>query len=67
MIHQLLNYEIIKLTSKPTDKGDWTYEELERFMDLPADPMQIEIRQYREAIKWLKFALITGTLLKIYR
>ena len=58
-IHSLANYQIIKLTSKLRDQG-WTYQQLEDLIDLPDDPMQIEIRQYRKAINYLKFIYILG-------
>ena len=45
--HDRANYEIIKLTSKLREQG-WTNQELEDFMELPEDGMQIEWRQYRK-------------------
>tara|TARA_R100000329_G_scaffold129008_1_gene107853 strand:+ start:1735 stop:1938 length:204 start_codon:yes stop_codon:yes gene_type:complete len=57
--HDRANYEIIKLTSKLREQG-WTNQELEDFMDLPKDAMEIEIRQYRKAINILKTIYLLG-------
>jgi len=58
-IHDRANYEIIKLTSKLREQG-WTNQELEDFMELPEDGMEIEIRQYRKALNTLKTIYILG-------
>jgi len=55
----LANYEIIKLTSKLREQG-WTNQELEDFMELPEDGMEIEWRQYRKAINTLKTIYVLG-------
>lgn len=59
MSHTRANYEIIKLTSKLREQG-WTNQELEDFMNLHEDPMEIEIREYRKAINSLKSIYILG-------
>ena len=53
------NYQIIKLTNKLTEQG-WTNQELEDFMELPEDGMEIEIRQYRKALNTLKTIYVLG-------
>ena len=57
--HDRANYEIIKLTSKLREQG-WTNQELEDFMELPEDGMEIEIRQYRKALNTLKTIYVLG-------
>lgn len=57
--HDRANYEIIKLTSKLREQG-WTNQELEDFMELPEDGMQIEWRQYRKALNTLKTIYVLG-------
>ena len=57
--HSIANYQIIKLTNKLKEQG-WTNQELEDFMDLPEDGMEIEIRQYRKVINTLKTIYILG-------
>tara|TARA_Y100001937_G_scaffold21521_1_gene30350 strand:+ start:587 stop:793 length:207 start_codon:yes stop_codon:yes gene_type:complete len=52
-IHTKANYKIIKLTNKLKNLG-WSYQELEDLMNLPKDPSQIEIRQFRNAINDLE-------------
>lgn len=57
--HDRANYEIIKLTSKLREQG-WTNQELEDFMELPEDGMEIEWRQYRKALNTLKTIYVLG-------